>query len=1060
MKSQFTKAIQLCCFLLLLFNLSFSQSTGYINRPATTPAGRLILNPNSDNYTSATSAGFLGNDVANSELPYRSIPSFSAEPFGDLRRGPSHLYSDFVPDANNVGYYTYFDGTNLLFRFRMGSVMPGSKGYSVLLDTDGKFGATGATADPDYQAATTGTNGNPGFEIEIVLETNSRIAIYNVAGSNTATLIKPYTNWQDMSQVSVAGTFDNGDPDFFIDFYIPYSDLTASPFLLSTTSSIRMSGTTVMSPQAAIGGPKSDIYGLNDAGYKTANAQYEAYINAQPSFTPASLTTGGLGAMCTEAPTVTSPISTGTVNISGTWTKSGLTGAVSTADITVYKNSTTVLGTVLNVSSGATWTLNGVSVASGNIITAKAQASGESMCLVSNAVTASTCNTSTRPALPALSCYTTTKGITGTNLSTGWTVYVNNLTVSGSTYNNVTNTTTATFGTTTTGTSPNINWTFSSGCSAGSPMTPGSYKVYYTDNISGCTSEPAYVCVQGNGGGALASPALASPVITTPSNSLFTTGTTSIIGTTDANSTLALYINGTNVQNTTASSGGAFTFSNLNLITGQQLYIVTELNTGTVSSSKCAAQTTTATVTCFTSAPLINTDNNNQITAGQPITGISSEPTGTTIRVYTSAPALVSTVTVQSGGTWTTGSYTAVAGTTYYTTAQNGSCGVSMASGNTTAATATTGRCGTITGPVSSSSSPIAGTLTGSVASTTVNLYQDGSLIGSVVTATNAWSISAGSLTYPLYSGGILTIGVKEGTNQEQACPSSSTTVTCSTGPATPNVTPPNSSVTPGGTQTYTIDNAVIGAFYGLANSATGASLGTGVWASSTTVTLTTNTLPAGSYNVAVKGTSLSGVSVCGSSPSMATLLVSSALPLTLLHFSAQKSDALVLLSWRTERESHTSHFEIEKCEDGRDFLKIGRTAAYNKPNKNDYQFKDEHPLANNYYRLKMFDDNGKYTYSNVIAVAYENLISAGVQPNPFIGDIHIYLKLATPQLVMADLTDMNGRVMISKSFNGEKGNNHLLLPEGKNLSPGFYIIRIANAQTLILQQKMIKVAN
>ena len=88
-----------------------------------------------------------------------------------------------------------------------------------------------------------------------MLETNSRIAIYNVDGTSTPTLVKSYTNWQDMSQISVAGTFDNGDPDFFIDFYIPFSDLTASPFNLTTSTPLRFSATTVMSPQAAIGGP-------------------------------------------------------------------------------------------------------------------------------------------------------------------------------------------------------------------------------------------------------------------------------------------------------------------------------------------------------------------------------------------------------------------------------------------------------------------------------------------------------------------------------------------------------------------------------------------------------------------------------------------------------------------------------------------------------------------------------------------------------------------------------------------------------------------------------------
>jgi hypothetical protein len=546
---------------------------------------------------------------------------------------------------------------------------------------------------------------------------------------------------------------------------------------------------------------------------------------------------------------------------------------------------------------------------------------------------------------------------------------------------------------------------------------------------------------------------------------LFTSATTSIIGSTDANATLTLYINGTIAQSTLASSGGAFTFSNLNLITGQQLYIVTELNTNTTSTSKCAAQTNAATVTCYTTAPLINADNNNQVTAGQPISGTSSEPVGTVIRVYTlsatSVSTLVSTVAVQNGGTWNTGGYTAVASTTvsYYATSQNGSCGVSGASGTSFAATATTGRCGSITAPVSASDPNIGGSLTGSASGTTVNLYQDGSLIGSVTTASNTWSISSGTLTYPLYSGGILTIGIKEGTSQEQSCPSSST-VTCSSGPVAPNVSPPTSSVTPGQTQTFTISNAVVGAFYGLSSSTTGESLGNGVWAASNSVTLTTNTLPSGSYSIAVKGTSLSGVSVCSSSPSMTTLLVSAVLPLSMLRFDARKLSTGVGLSWATDHETNTSYFEIERSSDGRNFEKAGQVKATSMMGRNEYGFMDTHPFPFSYYRLRMVDKNGTYSFSKVVSVLYRSAVNAIVQPNPFNELIQLNLALEAEVTIRAEITDINGIRIFTTSFKGLRGNNQFLISGLQHIKPGLYMLSIRNAISMLYQQKIIKQAN
>lgn len=81
------------------------------------------------------------------------------------------------------------------------------------------------------------------------------------------------------------------------------------------------------------------------------------------------------------------------------------------------------------VASGANWTLNGITLINGDVITAKAQATGESMCLTSNTVTATTCNVANRPGIPVLTrAGNYNKGVSGNNLSTGWVVSVQNMT--------------------------------------------------------------------------------------------------------------------------------------------------------------------------------------------------------------------------------------------------------------------------------------------------------------------------------------------------------------------------------------------------------------------------------------------------------------------------------------------------------------------------------------------------------------------------------------------------------------------------------------------------------
>jgi hypothetical protein len=74
------------------------------------------------------------------------------EPTGDLATGPAGGFTDIVKTVDNSGFYIYYDGVNLLFRLRIGGIISGSKGYSIMLDTDGKIGNSGPYAYPKLVA--------------------------------------------------------------------------------------------------------------------------------------------------------------------------------------------------------------------------------------------------------------------------------------------------------------------------------------------------------------------------------------------------------------------------------------------------------------------------------------------------------------------------------------------------------------------------------------------------------------------------------------------------------------------------------------------------------------------------------------------------------------------------------------------------------------------------------------------------------------------------------------------------------------------------------------------
>lgn len=106
-------------------------------------------------------------------------------------------------------------------------------------------------------------------------------------------------------------------------------------------------------------------------------------------------------------------------------------------------------------------------------------------------------------------------------------------------------------------------------------------------------------------------------------------------------------------------------------------------------------------------------------------------------------------------------------------------------------------------------------------------------------------------------------------------------------------------------------------------------------------------------------------------------------LPVTLQSFDASLKDCAVQLSWNTSDAKGFSHFELERSEDGSVFRSV---ATINSHPEGRYDYTDQPAKEGTYfYRLKMQDMDGRYTYSTVINVrlACKGQHSMVVFPNP-----------------------------------------------------------------------------
>jgi hypothetical protein len=116
----------------------------------------------------------------------------------------------------------------------------------------------------------------------------------------------------------------------------------------------------------------------------------------------------------------------------------------------------------------------------------------------------------------------------------------------------------------------------------------------------------------------------------------------------------------------------------------------------------------------------------------------------------------------------------------------------------------------------------------------------------------------------------------------------------------------------------------------------------------------------------------------------------SDAVPVELVSFNAAVENNSVELSWITATEMNNYGFEVERSTDNGTFIKIGfMSGTGNSNSAKHYSFSDDDITNGNYYyRLKQIDNNGSFTYSNIVNVTVDftpnSFALSQNYPNPF----------------------------------------------------------------------------
>lgn len=178
-----------------------------------------------------------------------------------------------------------------------------------------------------------------------------------------------------------------------------------------------------------------------------------------------------------------------------------------------------------------------------------------------------------------------------------------------------------------------------------------------------------------------------------------------------------------------------------------------------------------------------------------------------------------------------------------------------------------------------------------------------------------------------------------------------------------------------------------------------------------------------------------------------------SPLPVSLVNFSAACAGTRKVVTWTTTSEINFDRFEIEHSIDGTNWIKIGvvKAAGHSNESRN-YSFHDSKP-GNSFYRLKMIDNDGKSSYSNVVNSRCEiNDRPFVVYPQPAKHNLTIDYLASHSGKSEIQIVDMFGRIFIRKNVILNMGENNVQL-NISGLATGEYFIRIFENGLVKVQQ-------
>ncbi len=174
--------------------------------------------------------------------------------------------------------------------------------------------------------------------------------------------------------------------------------------------------------------------------------------------------------------------------------------------------------------------------------------------------------------------------------------------------------------------------------------------------------------------------------------------------------------------------------------------------------------------------------------------------------------------------------------------------------------------------------------------------------------------------------------------------------------------------------------------------------------------------------------------------------------------------NSTVAVTWVTSEEINNNHFEVERSFDLNSFKTIAIVLdGFAAGTQKRYAYTDKSIELQNkniiYYRLKQYDNDGRFTYSKILSVKLktDDLVAMQLSPNPFAENIKIRYNASQKGLAELSIIDANGKTILVQKASFNIGLNNISINGLSKLNVGFYVAKLTVNGLVTATEKIIK---